>query len=153
MKRALPLVFISLAAISTSAQFSGHDHKSEGVPAYNTAPPPKTAKLAPIWTSAQLAAARFTHPAQVRSYQDAAKYANVLHQLPCYCHCDRNQGHASLRTCFETDHGANCGTCMQEALFAAQQSRQGKTAKQIREAVIRGEHQKIDLRKVTLAAK
>lgn len=151
MKRIATVLLLSLVTISTSAQFSGHDHKAEGVPAYNAAPPPKNAKLSPIWTGAQLAAAKFTHPAQVKSYQEAARYAAVLHQLPCYCHCDRNQGHASLRTCFETDHGANCGTCMQEALLAAELTRKGKTVKQIREAVIRGEHQQIDLRKVTLA--
>ena len=40
---------------------------------------------------------------------------------------------------------------LQEALLAAELTRKGKTAKQIREAVIRGEHQQIDLRKVTLA--
>jgi hypothetical protein len=149
MKRLITLALIGLATLTTSAQL-GHA-PGEGVPAYNAAPPPKGAKLAPIWSGAQLTGPNFGHPAQVKSYKEAAKYSSVLHQLPCYCHCDRNHGHASLRTCFESDHGANCSTCMQEALFAGEQTRKGKTAKQIREAVIRGEHLKIDLRKVTSA--
>jgi hypothetical protein len=146
MKRALSLLFITAVTISTSAQFA---HQKEEVPTYNSAPPPKTAKLAPILSGNQLTGPNFSHPAQVKSYQEAKKYADVLHQLPCYCHCDRNHGHASLRTCFETEHGANCGTCMQEALYAAEQTRKGKTAKQIRQAIVRGEYQQVELRKVT----
>ncbi len=146
MKRALSLLFIAIVSISTSAQFS---RPASDVPAYNAAPPPKTAKLAPILAGRQLTGPNFGHPAQVKSYKEAAKYADVLHQLPCYCHCDQNHGHASLRTCFESEHGANCGTCMQEALFAAEQTRKGKTAKQIRAAVIRGDYQQVDLRKIT----
>lgn len=148
MKRILTIVFISVVAITTSAQFS---RQSGDVPAYNAAPPPKTTKLAPILSGAQLSGSSFGHPAQAKSYKEAAKYADVLHQLPCYCHCDRNHGHASLRTCFESEHGANCSTCMQEALFAVAQTRKGMTPKQIRAAIIRGEYQTIDLQSITAA--
>lgn len=155
-KRFGTMLLISAVAVGTagtSAQqnHAGHAHNRTDVPAYNTAPPPKNAKLAPILSGRQLTGPNFAHPAQVKSYKEAAKYAHVLHQLPCYCHCDRNAGHASLRTCFESEHGAVCGTCMQEALYAAEETRKGKTVKQIREAVIRGEHSKIDLRKITSA--
>lgn len=149
MKRPLSLLVIALVTITTSAQFI--QAPKDDVPAYNAAPPPKTAKLAPILSGKQLTGPVFGHPAQVKAYKEAAKYAAVLHQLPCYCHCDRNHGHASLRTCFESEHGANCGTCMQEALFAAEQTRKGKTPKQIRQAIIRGDFQQVDLRKITSA--
>lgn len=148
MKRALILLFIAAVSISTSAQFA---HQAGDVPAYNAAPPSKTAKLAPILSGSQLSGPSFGHPAQVKAYKEAAKYAAVLHQLPCYCHCDRNHGHASLRTCFESEHGANCSTCMQEALYAGDQTRKGKTAKQIRTAIIRGDYQQVDLNAVTSA--
>lgn len=152
MKRILSIALVSLVTVSTSAQFnhSHSDGKAE-VPAYNAAPPPKGKKMNPILSGAQLTGPNFRHPAQVRSYKEAAKIAATLHQLPCYCHCDRNAGHNSLRTCFETEHGANCSTCMQETLLAAQMLKQGKTAKQIRDAIIKGEHQKIDLNKITSA--
>jgi hypothetical protein len=146
MKRPLTVLLFSLATLSTSAQFG---HQAGEVPAFNSAPPPKTAKLAPILSGSQLTGPNFGHPAQIKSYKEAAKHAAVLHQLPCYCHCDRNHGHASLRTCFESEHGANCSTCMQEALFAAEQTRKGQTPKQIRTAIIRGDYQQVDLRKIT----
>jgi len=146
MKRVLYLLLISVVTISTSAQFT---QQKADVPAYNSAPPPKTAKLAPILSGGQLTGPNFGHPAQIKAYKEAAQYSAVLHQLPCYCYCDRNHGHASLRTCFESEHGANCSTCMQEALFAAEETRKGKTPKQIREAIIRGGYQQVDLRKVT----
>jgi hypothetical protein len=38
---------------------------------------------------------------------------------------------------------------MQEALFAAEQTRKGQTPKQIRTAIIRGDYQQVDLRKIT----
>ena len=53
----------------------------------------------------------FQYPWQKKVYEDAAKVPNVLYQLPCYCHCDRALGHASLHSCFEGMHGAECSTC------------------------------------------
>lgn len=68
-----------------------------------------------------------------------------MHQQPCYCHCDCNHGHKSLHSCFEDTHGASCGTCVQEALYSYKMSKKGWTAKQIRDGIIRGEYQQIDL--------
>jgi len=115
------------------------------VPAYHKTPPAKGEILPPVLTEKQLANQGLTAPAQKNSYKAAAKVGNVLYQLPCYCYCDRGHGHHSLRSCFEETHGANCGTCMQEALYAYQMSKKGWTANQIRSGIIRGEWKQIDL--------
>jgi len=115
--------------------------------AYHKTPPPKGAKLAPILGKGQLWFA--DNPAQRRAYEAAAANSSVLYQLPCKCHCSR-MGHTSLRTCFETTHGAGCDVCMKEALYAADQTSKGKTPAQIRDGINRSEFQKIDLETGTL---
>ena len=52
------------------------------------------------------------------AYQAAKEIPQTLAQLPCYCHCDKGFGHKSLLSCFETEHGENCGICIGEALMA-----------------------------------
>ncbi len=143
MKRAFTLVAVALLALAAEAQWS---NPAQDIPAYNAAPPTKP--LPPIMHDGQLTGAYFTHPYQVRAYQMAQKIPAVLHQLPCYCHCDRAMGHNSLHSCFEVDHGAACSTCMKEAVFAYQQTRKGKTVAQIRAAVERGEWMNVDLETV-----
>jgi hypothetical protein len=71
----------------------------------------------------------------------------VLYQQPCYCHCDRSVGHTSLHSCFSTDHGAHCSTCMQELFYAYKMTKAKKTAAQIRDGIVKGEYSKIDLQK------
>ncbi len=119
--------------------------QSSAVPAYHPNPPKKGEVLPPIMTEHQLAQQGLNQPVQLRAYVAAAKVQDVLHQLPCYCYCDRSQGHKSLRTCFEGTHGANCGTCMQEALYAYEQTMKKKTVAQIREGIMKGEFKNVDL--------
>ncbi|PYO84197.1 MAG: hypothetical protein DMD65_03660 [Gemmatimonadetes bacterium] len=59
----------------------------------------------------------------------------VLDGVFCYCRCARNVGHRSLLTCFESDHGSRCSTCMGEARLAADLAAQGRTLDQIRHAI------------------
>ena len=54
-------------------------------------------------------------------------------------------GHNSLHSCFEGTHGAQCSTCLKELYYSYQQHQKGKTATQIRAAIIRGEWKQIDL--------
>ena len=89
----LALVF---AVGMTHAQWANQD-----VPAFHKAPPAKGEKLPPIMTDQQLESYGLTMPAQKESYKAAAKHSSVVYQLPCYCYCDRNHGHSSLRSCFE----------------------------------------------------
>jgi hypothetical protein len=141
MKRLLPLLAVAVLAVASSAQFMDNE-----VPAYHPDPPAKGEKLAPIASSAELDQMNLKYGFQRRAYEAAAKVPRVLYQLPCYCFCDRSAGHKSLHSCFEGDHGSHCSTCMQEAFYAYQMTKQGKTAKQIREGVMKGEYKNIDLR-------
>ena len=143
MKRISGAFAIALLSLTTSAQWT----KPQDVPAYNAAPPRK-GSVAPIASGGALQVMGLSHPAQWKAYKVAAKNSDLLYQLPCYCYCDRNHGHNSLHSCFESSHGASCSVCMKEALFADQMASKGKTVKQIRAAIIAGEHEKLDLDKV-----
>lgn len=145
MKHFLAVVTLVLAAVMTHAQLVG---SNSGVPAFHSAPPAAGAKLPPILTEKQLADAGMIAPAQKAAYKAAAKASSVAYQMPCYCFCDRNHGHTSLRSCFEGTHGASCGTCMQEALYTYRQSQKGWSAKMIRDGIMRHDFETIDLQNV-----
>ena len=71
------------------------------------------------------------------AYRAAQEIPQTLAQLPCYCHCDMGKGHKSLHSCFEDEHGENCGICIGEAVMAYNLKRQGLKPTQIRERIIR----------------
>jgi hypothetical protein len=142
MKYIAGILATIFAAVMSHGQFAS---PQEEVPAFHAAPPSKAAPLPPVMTQTQLAQAGFTEPAQKESYKAAAKDSSLMYQMPCYCHCDRHAGHTSLHSCFEGTHGANCGTCMAEALYAYQQSKKGWSPKTIRDSIIRGDFKTIDL--------
>jgi hypothetical protein len=144
MKRVLTLACIGIFSVVTNAQFQA----PPDIPAYNAAPPPKIAKMNPIMPREYRKGEMFSHAAQTESYKQAEQIASVLYQLPCYCYCDRGHGHNSLRSCFESEHGAMCGICMQEELYAYKQVKAGKSVKQIRASIIKGDYKTIDLDKV-----
>jgi hypothetical protein len=145
MKRLLGCVALILVTLAASAQFS--DPASD-VPAYNAAPPAH--QLPPILKGAQLTGPNFSHTFQVAAYKMAAQIPGVLHQEPCYCHCDRAMGHNSLHSCFEVTHGAECATCMKEGIYAYRETKMGRTPAQIRAGIERGEWEKVDLEAVTM---
>jgi hypothetical protein len=145
MKRMVGCLVLGLATLAASAQWT---NPSEDVPAYNAAAPVKA--LPPVLGGDQLTGIYFTHPYQVIAYKMAAAIPGVLHQQPCYCHCDKVLGHNSLHSCFEGTHGAACSTCMKEAIFAYQQTKLGRTPAQIRVAIERGDWQNVDLEKASL---
>jgi hypothetical protein len=78
-------------------------------------------------------------------YALAAKIKPVLFQQPCYCYCDRHEGHKSLLDCYASTHGSECDICQKEAVFSYQQTQKGKTPEQIRAAIIRGDWKSVDL--------
>jgi hypothetical protein len=137
MKRVWSLPLVALIAMAMFAQGD--------VPAHHTAPPAKGAKLPPILPAPERWGPSFKYPVQVRAYEVADKIPNVLYQQPCYCHCDRSVGHTSLHSCFESTHAAHCDACMKEAFYAYGMSRQNKTPAQVRDGIIRGEWEKINL--------
>ena len=138
MKRALISAVVALLALTTSAQWLD-------VPAYHPAPPKKGEKLPPILAGLDIGGSAFKHSFQVRAYELASKIPKVIYQQPCYCRCDRSVGHKSLRSCFESTHGARCAACMKELFYSYEQHKAGKTAAQIRDGIVNGEWQKVDL--------
>lgn len=100
------------------------------VPAYYEQPPGDLpAVLGPQW---------FTDSETRASYEAASSNRPLFSQLPCYCYCDRSAGHKSLLSCFTDAHGSQCSICRREALFAASESRRGRSAARIRDEIIRG---------------
>ncbi len=144
MRRFLVAMAVGLLTVGAYAQWISETD----VPAYHTAPPPHGEKLPPVLSGSQLEQPIFQYPWQKEVYLKAAKVQSVIDQLPCYCHCDRNMGHKSLHSCFEGLHGAECSTCAKEGLYAYQMTLKGKSVKEIRDGVMRGDFQTIDLNAV-----
>jgi hypothetical protein len=145
MKRVLGSLALGLATIAASAQWT---NPADDIPAYNAAPPARP--LPAVLSGSQLSGVYFDQHYKAVVYAMAAKIPAVLHQQPCYCRCDREAGHNSLHSCFESVHGAACSTCMREAIYAYQQTKKGKTPAQIRAGIERGEWQNADLLGATL---
>jgi hypothetical protein len=137
---AFGLALIPLQALSGSAESSTQDINPEPVPAFHNSVP---AGQLPATLSPSL----FTDPVAQNAYSLAAHIKKILYQEPCYCHCDRSQGHGSLLDCYVSKHAAECGICVREDFYAYEQSRKGKTGAQIREGIERGEWQQVDIAK------
>jgi hypothetical protein len=145
LKRGLTLVFLFAVtfAFSVPAAISQQEPQGE-IPAYNAGPPPKGTKLPPTLEKEQLWGANAEYPYQTHAYELASRIPVVLHQQPCYCYCDR-MGHNSLHSCYENTHAARCAACLKELYYSYDQHKRGKTAKQIRAGIIRGEWKLVDL--------
>ncbi len=109
------------------------------VPSYHPAPP--RGRLAPTLPPRDFP----KDPVAEHAYAVASRIEPLLYQLPCYCNCDHELGHTSLLSCYQTRHAAECSVCQMEAYYAYQQSRKGKTAKEIRVGIIRGDWQHVNL--------
>jgi Protein of unknown function with PCYCGC motif len=132
---ALAMVFAAPRAASRQAQSA-----EEPVPAFHSQTP--QGKLPDTLSPSQ-----FTSVVVQNAYILAARVKRILYQQPCYCHCDRSQGHTSLLDCFASKHGSGCDVCMREAIYSYEQSHKGKTATQIRAGIERGEWQQVDMSK------
>jgi hypothetical protein len=142
MKRLLlTLAIIGVIAI-TQARLTA---SPSDMPAFHQGPPAKGEILPPILSQKQLADAGFKDPVQKAGYKAAEKAGDAMYQMPCFCFCDRNHGHASLRTCFESGHGANCGICLREALYTYKMTKKGWTAEMVRNGLIRHDYEQVDL--------
>ena len=142
MASAVLLVLPQMAA-TQSQQMAGMQHTTnsdEPVPAFHAQP--ATGDLPPT-----MEPSLFENIGVFNAYVVAGRIKKVLYQQPCYCHCDRRQGHGSLLDCFVSKHGSGCNICMSEAFYAYEQTRRGKKPDQIREGILKGEWQKVDLAK------
>ena len=133
------LALISMSLAQGASSRSPQDPAAD-VPAYHSQPP---REALPSTMDPQ----EFPDPVVKNAYAAAAKVKKALYQEPCYCHCDRSQGHESLLDCFASKHGSGCGTCMLEAFYTYEQTRKGKTPSQIRGGIERGEWKTVDLNK------
>jgi Protein of unknown function with PCYCGC motif len=140
MKHVFAVCAIFLAA-ALQAQMNG----AGDLPAFHAKPPLPGEQLPAILTQKELVDQGYTKPAQTEGYKAAARAGRVMYQMPCYCHCDRGHGHTSLRMCFESTHGANCGICLAESLYTYKMSKKGWTAKMIRDGIVRGDYKTMDL--------
>jgi uncharacterized protein with PCYCGC motif len=113
---------------------------AEAVPAYHAQPP--AGEL-----PATMEPSIYTDKLVFNAYAVAGRVKKVLYQQPCFCHCDRSHGHGSLLDCFVSTHGSGCDICQKEAFYSFEQTHKGKTPAQIREGILRGEWQKVELAK------
>tara|TARA_B100000686_G_scaffold40346_1_gene41688 strand:+ start:635 stop:1126 length:492 start_codon:yes stop_codon:yes gene_type:complete len=70
-----------------------------------------------------------------QAYRVAAKIPKVIDSLFCYCYCKKDHGHKTLLTCFTSEHGSKCDTCIGEVLYAYELYKDGKSLDDIVEAV------------------
>lgn len=135
-------------AMVTVAGTAHWNAPTENTPAYfSTAP---KSGYAPLMSGDQLTGPYFSHPYQVKAYQMAAKVEKALFAQPCYCRCDLALHHKSLHSCFEGTHGAVCATCMRQAIYTYQQTKLGKTPQQIRQGIMNGDWQNVDVESASL---
>ena len=127
------------SAVQLQTSTPAHNHATLArVPAYYKSPP--TLNALPPTLSPEI----FTGNQRL-AYQAAKEIPQTLAQLPCYCHCDKGFGHKSLLSCFETEHGENCGICIGEALMAYNLEKRAKlNVVQIREQIITAYGSKTD---------
>lgn len=70
-------------------------------------------------------------------YDEAARIPGVLDGLYCHCGCAEHSGHRSLLHCFQSDHGAGCDICLQEAHTAFLMTQEGASLASIRRSIDR----------------
>jgi uncharacterized protein with PCYCGC motif len=87
-----------------------------------------------------------SNPNAFVAYVLAGRAKNTLYQVPCFCPCNKEEGHQSLLDCFTTRHGVSCHICQKEAVFCFMQTQKGKTPAQIRHAMTRRAFKNFDLR-------
>jgi hypothetical protein len=136
----LALVAFSAALVVLPPFASSQSKTEEPVPAFHAESP--AGELPPT-----MEPSIYSDKLVFNAYVVAGRSKKVLYQQPCYCHCDRGHGHGSLLDCFVGRHGSGCDICQKEAFYAYEQTRKGKTPKQIRESIMRGDWQKVELAK------
>lgn len=134
------LAMVPRLASSLTSGNPNQDASGEPVPAFHNAVPdgPLPATMNP---------STFNDTVAQNAYSLAARIKKVLYQEPCYCHCDRSQGHGSLLDCFVSKHAAVCGVCEREGFYSYEQSHKGKTPAQIRDGIVHGDWQQLDITK------
>ena len=84
-------------------------------------------------------------PLAQHAYAAAAKIKPLLNQLPSTCTGASLQDRASLLDCFQNRQASRCPTCQREAYYAYHESRDGKSARQIRNGILKGAWKSVNL--------
>jgi hypothetical protein len=138
---AIAAAFLAFAAVAilcvapapANSSAAGRDE----VPAHHEAPP-----TGPLPDT--LPASNFSDGLTKNAYAMAARIKAVLYEQPCYCMCDKTDGHESLLDCFVSTHATTCNLCRMEAIFAYEQTQKGMTPAEIRKAIIHGDWKKLN---------
>lgn len=69
------------------------------------------------------------------AYAVAREAAVVLDGIYCFCQCHETIGHRSLYQCFQSQHGAGCDICINQAELAYRMNSEGRTLNEIRAAM------------------
>ena len=85
------------------------------------------------------------NPVAQHAYAAAAKIKPLLNQLPSTCTDASLKDRASLLDCFQNRQASRCPTCQREAFYAYLESRDGKTARQIRKGILKGAWKSVNL--------
>jgi Protein of unknown function with PCYCGC motif len=127
-------LLVSWAILISGAHADGQTpaSKTERKLAFHDHPP-----VGPLPATLDPGSLNNNHPAFV-AYVLAAQIRELLYQEPCFCPCDKHNGHQSLLDCFIGDHGISCHLCQQEAIFCFREHKRGKNPTQIREALNHG---------------
>jgi hypothetical protein len=135
------------AAPVSSASDHGHDH------AASAKDPGQTQKFRYFEDPAEahplpvtLPPSRFINKGIANTYRIAKEIPEVLAQQPCLCGCDNtSDDHRSLLDCYVDDHASTCLVCMKEAVLAEQMIDAGKSAKEVREAILAHEFSEVSI--------
>ena len=140
-------VLVSAAGLLVLPQFAAPASQQNGTQSSDEPTPAFHGQAPKDALPPTMEASLFQDVPTFNAYLVAGRIKKVLYQQPCYCHCDRSQGHGSLLDCFVSRHGSGCDICQKEDFYAYEQSHKGKTAAQIREGIMRGDWQKVDTAK------
>ncbi len=116
----------------------GHDHAASAkdpgqTEKYRYFEDPAEAHPLPV----TLPPSQFINKGIASSYRIAKEIPEVLAQQPCLCGCDNtSDDHRSLLDCYIDEHASTCLVCMKEAVLAEQMVDAGKSAREVREAIL-----------------
>ncbi|SVD53990.1 uncharacterized protein METZ01_LOCUS406844 [marine metagenome] len=122
-----PVTFISGIVLTLAIVYS-----ITKPPEYVEPVAPATGEL--VETRPVMSSAFYTGKA-AEAYRIAAEIPKIIDSQFCYCYCKKNHQHKTLLTCFTSEHGSKCDTCMDEVLYAYQLYKRGKTLDEIVAAI------------------
>src|SRR5262245_8614442 len=153
LSKSLILIWLSLVIVATLIFAGCNTAPESSTPAGQTASAAPTPRIPAHYDDPEMAKplpavmdpAKYRDPVISKAYYLAKLNPELFAQQPCYCYCDAGHGHRSLLDCYASDHGAGCMLCMKEGYFIDKMHKQGKSAGEIRDLIVRGDWQTVSL--------